>query len=234
MGLTLGGLVDNVSAQDYYPALFQKAFGDPAITADRISKALAQFVRSIVSYRSKFDQGVAAAGTVEPPFPTFTQQENQGKALFLGPAGCAPCHLDSGPPQPGPRPNRAIFFINRATNNGLDGGGPVDDHGVFEVTGNPQDDGSFKSPSLRNVALTAPYMHDGRFATLEQVVAHYNTGVKPHPNLDPRLRVPGSNPPAPRKLNLSPAQAASLVAFMKTLTDNELLTDPKYADPFTP
>ncbi|WP_284721516.1 cytochrome-c peroxidase [Polyangium sorediatum] len=232
MGLTLDELVTNVSAQTYYPKLFEQAFGDPTITSDRISRALAQFVRSIVSYRSRFDEGIeAVGGDIQANFPTFTPEENAGKALFLGPAGgCAACHLDEGPPHPPPRRNNAFFYIAIPTNNGLDATTDGDDNGLGEITGNPQDNGRFKSPSLRNVALTGPYMHDGRFETLDQVVEHYNAGVKPHPNLDPRLRIQGST--EPRKLNLTPDQKASLVAFLKTLTDEKLLADPMYADPF--
>jgi cytochrome c peroxidase len=232
MGLTLEELAARVKAQSYYPPLFEQAFGDPEITTDRISRALAQFVRSIVSSRSRYDEGLAAVNDPAAPFPGFTAQENQGKALFLGPAGCAPCHLDDGPPHPPPRRNRAFFLIDFPTNNGLDEGAPTDDKGVGDITGNPLDDGRFKSPSLRNVALTAPYMHDGRFDTLEKVVEHYNTGVKLHPNLDPRLRVPGTQPPEPRRLDLSPDESAALVAFLRTLTDEAIIADEKYADPF--
>jgi len=229
MGLTLEELLQRVEAEPYYPPLFENAFGDPAITTDRISKALAQFVRSILSYRSRYDQGLALAGARDLPFSNFTPQENQGKAVFLGAGGCAACHLDSGPP-PGQPQNQAIFFIDVPTNNGLDDNTNVTDNGVGDITGVPQQDGLFKSPSLRNVALGAPYMHDGRFATLEQVVEHYDSGVKPHPNLDPRLRVAGSG--LPRKLNLTPQQKAALVAFLKTLTDDALTQDPMYSSPF--
>jgi cytochrome c peroxidase len=232
MGLTLDELSERVASKEYYPKLFERAFGDPSITTDRISKAMAQFVRSMVSYRTRFDEGLTAASSVEAPFPSFTPEENQGKALFLGKAGCAACHLDEGPPQPGPRRNQAIFFINVPVNNGLDAGPVLSDSGVGDITGNAQDDGRFKSPSLRNVALTAPYMHDGRFATLEEVIEHYNSGVKAHPNLDPRLRVPPPGPPAPRKLNLSQAEKDALVAFLEALTDDALVTDPKFSNPF--
>lgn len=234
MGLTLEQLVTRVKAKTYYPDLFEKAFGDPEINSDRISRALAQFVRSIVSYRSRYDEGLAKAGAVAAEFPTFTPQENQGKALFLGPAGCARCHLDAGPPQgpPGPPANQAVFFIDVAVNNGVDDGAPTDDLGVGAITGNPQDDGRFKSPSLNNVALTAPYMHDGRFKTLEEVVEHYNSGVKMHPNLDPRLFQPNTMPPMPRRLNLTQAQSAALVAFLHTLTDEAVSKESMFADPF--
>jgi cytochrome c peroxidase len=232
MGMTLPALTSRLGGLPYYKPLFQSAFGDPEVTSDRIARALAQFARSIVSYRSRFDAGLAQAGDITAPFPAFTQQENQGKALFLGRGGCAACHLDSGPPQPGARLNQAIFLIFRATNNGLDASLTDGDTGVGGVTGAQNQLGLFKSPSLRNVALTAPYMHDGRFATLDEVVEHYNSGVKPHPNLDPRLRVSPTGAVEPRRLNLTPAEAASLVAFLKTLTDESLLKDSKYSDPF--
>ncbi len=235
MGLTLPELVDRVAAQSYYPALFTRAFGSAEVTTDRISKALAQFVRSIVSYRSRFDQGVAATGSIGPSFANFTAEENRGKALFLGPAGCAACHLINPPGAPPPNPppttlnNQAVFFINVATNNGLTAGFTTD-NGVGDITKNTADFGRFKSPELRNVALTAPYMHDGSIDTLAKVVEHYNSGVLAHPNLDPRLRVPGTM--TPRKLNLTPADSAALVAFLGTLTDESLISDPAYANPF--
>lgn len=232
MGLTLDELVARVEAAPYYPYLFERAFGDAAITTDRIAKALAQFTRSLVSYRSRYDAGLAAAGDVQPPFASFTNEENLGKSLFLGRGGCANCHLFAGPPGPGPRPNQAVFFVNIATSNGLDATTGVADRGAGDITGRPQDLGRFKSPSLRNAALTAPYMHDGRLATLADVVEHYRTGVQPHPNLDPRLRIPGTG--APRLVPLTTAEAAALVAFMETLTDDALLDDPWFADPFRP
>src|SRR5262249_10322966 len=107
--------------------------------------------------------------------------------------------------------------------------------GVGGITGLPQDQGKFKVPSLRNIELTAPYMHDGRFATLEEVVEFYNSGVVGNPNLAPQLRVPsppGTPPGPPRRLNLTPDQKAALVAFLKTLTDASVTSDPKFSDPF--
>jgi cytochrome c peroxidase len=235
MGLTLEELVQRVTAQPYYAELFNRAFGSTQVTSDRISRAMAQFVRSILAYRSRFDQGLAAAGDVQATFANFTAQENRGKELFMGPAGCATCHLDNPPPPPGqpppPRGNQAVFFVNRATNNGLSAGADID-NGIGDLTGAAADQGRFKSPALHNVALTAPYMHDGRFATLTEVVEHYNSNVQPHPNLDNRLKVPGTN--TPRRLNLSQPDVAALVAFMGTLTDDELNKDARYADPFLP
>jgi cytochrome c peroxidase len=218
MGMTLPALEARLNAEPYYTNLFNQAFGSPLVTSDRISRALAQFVRSILSWRSKYDQG--------PPigFANFTPQENLGRQIFFGQVGnatCAACHgTDNFVP-----PN--IF------NNGLEF--PYVDLGVGGITGNVQDQGKFKVPSLRNIQLTAPYMHDGRFATLEDVVEFYNSGVVDNPNLAPQLRVPGppgSPPGPPRRLNLTPEQKAALVAFLKTLTDTTVTTDSKFSDPF--
>lgn len=218
MGMSLDLLITRLSAEPFYTELFTAAFGSPAIDSNRISRALAQFVRSIISGNSKYDQGVPVN------FTNFTASENLGRQIFQGPAGgCAACH-GSDNFVPGP----AIF------NNGLEN--PYLDKGVGRVTGLAQDEGLFKVNSLRNIALTAPYMHDGRFATLEQVVEFYNSGVVNHPNLSPQLRLPpgppGSPPPGPRRLNLTATQKADLVAFLKTLTDTSLTTDPKFSDPF--
>ena len=215
MGLTLTELETKVGAEPYYATLFTSAFGTPQVTSDRISRALAQFVRSIISTETKFDTGAASG------FSNFTAQEEQGRQLFNGAAGCAACHgTDNFVPGTG------LF------NNGLEN--PSVDKGVGAVTGRTQDEGLFKTPSLRNIALTAPYMHDGRFATLAQVIEHYNNGVVSHPNLSPQLRNPpgGPNGGQPRRLSLTPGQAAALAAFLQTLTDTSLPTDPKFSDPF--
>jgi cytochrome c peroxidase len=221
MGITLDTLVKRVQAQAYYPELFTKAFGSAAISSDLISKALAQFTRSIVSYQSKYDQGrqTLPAAPAPPPnavFPNFTAQENRGKELFLLPQNaCAACH------------GSETFTAPGVKNNGLDAG--ITDLGFGAVTNNPADRGLFKVTTLRNVELTAPYMHDGRFATLEDVVEHYSTGVKNHPNLSPQLRLPGGQP---RLLNLSAQDKAAIVAFLKTLTDRTITTDVKFSNPF--
>ena len=216
MGMTLEALTNRLSAEPYYTNLFTTAFGTPAVTSSRVSLALAQFVRSIVSTRSKYDLGVASG------FRNFTPQENLGRQIFLGQVGNATCAACHGTDNfvPGPALN----------NNGLEF--PYVDKGVGGITGLPQDNGKFKVPSLRNIELTAPYMHDGRFATLEQVVEFYNSGVVDNPNLSPPLRNPPGQPPGARRLNLSTAQKAALVVFLKTLTDTSLATDLKFADPF--
>jgi cytochrome c peroxidase len=218
MGMTLTGVVARVSAEPFYQTLFTRAFGNATVTSDRISRALAQFVRSIVSTRSKYDTGAASN------FSNFTTQEVLGRQIFLGQVGNATCTACHGTDNFVPGPN-----IN---NNGLEN--PYVDKGVGALTGRAQDEGLFKVPSLRNIGLTAPYMHDGRFNTLEQVVEFYNSGVVNHPNLSPPLRAQGGpgQPVTPRRLNLTAAQKAALVAFLHTLSDPNLATDPKYSDPF--
>jgi cytochrome c peroxidase len=233
MGMTLDELVTRLQARPYYAFLFEQAFGDPAIDSDRIARALAQFVRSITSYRSPYDEGLAAVGG-DPlvDFPAFTAQENLGKQVFFGVGNCAPCHLgQEGEPLPAgtPPPNAAIFMLVAPANNGLEASLMGEDNGVGDEVGNTAQNGMFKSPSLRNSTLTAPYMHDGRFETLAHVVQHYDNGVLPHPNLDPRLEDPDGQP---QRLNMQTAEKQALQVFLTTLTDTALLADPRFSDPF--
>lgn len=232
MGLSLDELVARVSAQPYYPALFEQAFGDDTVDSARISAALAQFVRSAVSYRTPWDEGIAATGDPTVDFPNYSAQQDRGKAVFFGPGRCAACHLaqPGPPPVPGaPLSNTAIFMLTGPANNGLDADLVGSDNGVGDVVGDAELNGVFKSPSLRNIELTGPYMHDGRFETLREVIDHYDGGVQEHPNLDPRLRGPGGEP---QRLNLDDADKDALEAFLRTLTDEALLHDPRFADPF--
>ncbi len=218
-------LTKKLEGVDYYPALFEKAFGDPAITKDRIGQAMAQFLRSMTSADSKFDR-------VQKNQAQFTPLEKMGSDLFHGwdRANCASCH------------NTAVEnngWEDRA-NIGLDEN--YTDKGIKNL-GNSE--GIFTVPSLRNVSLTAPYMHDGRFKSLFDVVEHYNSGIKKHKDLDWRLRggndiiiMPpngnpnGGDPEAPRRLNLSDVEKQALVAFLQTLSDPRILTDPNFSDPF--
>jgi cytochrome c peroxidase len=211
MGQDLTRLVEALARDEKYPELFKKAFGDGKVTPDRVGKALAQFLRSLVSCRSKYDEGLAKVTSARDDFPNFTVRQNRGKALFL--SNCAVCHL------PG---QGAHFSMIVPANNGLDADHKGADGGVGDVTLNGREIGLFKSPSLRNVEHTAPYMHDGRFDTLEKVIDHYSKGVQAHPTLDPRMR----------RLNFTDSEKAALIAFLKTLTDQKFLTDPKFSDPF--
>jgi cytochrome c peroxidase len=220
MGMNLDTLVNRLRNKIHYPYLFQKAFGDATINSDRVSKALAQFVRSMISYQSKFDVGRQQVPVgVDPiltPYINFTVQENQGKQLFFSPqTACNSCHGTETFTAPAPK------------NNGLEN--PPVDRGVGAITNIPQQVGEFKVASLKNIELSAPYMHDGRFATLEQVIEHYNSGLQANPNLAPQLKNPNGTP---KQLNLTPDQKASLVAFLKTLTDVAITTDMKFSNPF--
>lgn len=217
MGMDLDSLVLRLQNLGYYDELFLAAFGSDEITSNRISLALAQFIRSMISYQSKYDIGRQQVTAANQNFPNFTAEENQGKALFLNPAiGCAACHGTDAFIAPGPR------------NNGLDALN-ADDAGVGGVTGNANQNGLFKVGSLKNVALTAPYMHDGRFNTLEEVIEHYNSGVANNPNLSIPLRLPNNGV---RRLNLSENEKQALVAFLETLTDTALNNDVKFSNPF--
>jgi cytochrome c peroxidase len=211
MGQDLTRLTEALARDEHYPELYRKAFGDARITPERTARALAQFLRSTVSYRSKYDEGRAKATSVRDDFENFTVQENRGKALFLN--SCANCHL------PG---QDAHFSMIAPANNGLDADYKTADGGVGDITLNGRQIGLFKSPSLRNVERTAPYMHDGRFDTLDKVIDHYSKGVQPHPNLGPGMR----------RLNFTDSEKAALIAFLKTLTDPKFLTDPRFSDPF--
>jgi cytochrome c peroxidase len=210
----MAALIAKMQALPYYPALFQWVFGDSAISETRIQKALAQYERAMVSPNSRWDTGFAQVFNPALPdrglaqdVPGLTPQENAGRRLFLlgpqqGGVGCAACHT---PP--------TFALSGNSRSNGLDAGATT----------------VFKAPSLKNAALGHAFMHDGRFATLEQVVDHYDHGVLDGPALDNRLRSPDGRP---RVLNLSAAEKAALVAFMKTLTDTGFLGDVRFSDPF--
>jgi cytochrome c peroxidase len=223
MGMTLEEVISTVQAQPYYPELFANAFGTEEVTSDKISKALAQFVRSIVSYSSKYDEGRALSPSPGANFPNFTAEENLGKNIFFqtipnGGGACFGCHTTEAFVSANPGPQ----------NNGLDANS-TSDPGAGDVFTNPIFLGRFKTTSLRNIEMTAPYMHDGRFGTLEEVVEHYNSGIQPHPTLSPALTDDNGNPV---RLNLNESEKAALVAFLKTLTDPSVQTEEKWSNPF--
>jgi cytochrome c peroxidase len=218
----LSALLTKMQALPYYPELFQWAFGDTAITETRIQNALAQFQRSMISANSQWDRAYAVvyasngnvnspqnfgrslAGNNIPVADRFTAAEDRGRALFIqGPnnngKGCAGCH------QP---PTFALDPNSRS--NGLD---------LNETV-------IFKSPSLKNVALSGRFMHDGRFSTLEQVLAHYASGIQAGAARDNRLPVGG--------ITMTTQEQADIVAFLKTLTDTTLNADTRFSSPFTP
>lgn len=222
MGMKPGEIIGRIEARDWYKPLFEGAFGDTKVTEERVSRALAQFVRSIVSSGSRYDEGRKLASSPLEGFAEFSTAENRGKFLFFATrgddgAGCTACH------------ETEAFLMLRPRNNGTHSAEEGTDGGLGEITGDNTELGLFRAPSLKNIAVSAPYMHDGRFKTLEAVVDHYAANLLPHPNLGEELRDAGGEPV---KLDLSEADRKALVAFLKTLTDDALLRDPKFSDPF--
>ena len=213
MGQDLTQAVETFARDASYPALFTRAFGDSQITQERIGKALAQFVRSIVSYRSRYDDGRARVRAAQDDFDNFTRQENRGKALFM--RNCASCHMKDG---------NEHFLVPSPANTGLRGTDPAADGGVGDATLRPAELGSFKSPSLRNVEVTAPYGHDGRFATLDALIDHYSE----NPIMDPNVGY--MVPVGP--LTFTASEKAAMIAFLNTLTDRRFLADPRFSNPF--
>lgn len=222
MGMTLEGLVAEVERASFYPPLFEAAFGTKEVSSERIAKALAQFVRSMVSFSSKYDEGRAMVSARSEPFPNFSESENRGKTLFTtfppeGGFGCFICHRGEA------------FVPERTRNNGLDQKNT--DPGYGQVTAAPGDIGTFKVPSLRNVAMRPPYMHDGRFSSLSEVLDHYSDNVKAHPNLGPPFFIDnGSVTP----LAMTDQDKRDIEAFLTTLNDLRFAKDPKFSNPFFP
>ena len=215
MGLTLAELESKLNTNVQYKILFKRAFNDTIVTRQKVSLALSQFVRSMVSYQSKFDVGLAETNDPASSFANYTNSENRGKQLFFSPqTNCAQCH------------STAAFIGDNARNNGLNA--ILTDFGVGGVTNINNDYGKFKVPSLRNIEVTGPFMHDGRFSTLEQVIEHYNSGVQNSQYLDNRLRQGNGA----RRLNLSVSDKIALRDFLLTLTDTAFLTDEKFSSPF--
>ena len=234
MGMDLDDLVAKLKLIDIYPPMFEKAFGTTEINSDRISKALAQFVRTIVSQNSKYDETFIYRKNPAKMKQILSEEEYLGFQLFIthvdpdegtginipgSPkrgANCGDCHTT------------ALMTNGDITNNGLDS--MTTDKGYGGVTGSANDMSTFKTPTLRNIALTAPYMHDGRFATLEEVMEHYDRHIQNHENLDPQISEAGNYYPG--RLDLIPEEKSAIIAFMKTLTDHDLATDPRFSDPF--
>lgn len=217
MDESLTNVLTKLNGSLLYKGQFYKAFGTTTITEELIAKALEQFLLSIVSSDSKYDQYLA--GTY-----TFSELEERGRFLFftevnpgfpeMSGADCVHCHSGLN------------FSNNMYMNNGLDTDSEMTDLGRQNVTNNPNDKGKFKTVSLRNIELTAPYMHDGRFNTLEEVVQHYNL-VSQSSTLDPSFEQQ-----LPNGLQLSEYDIQALVAFLITLTDESLASNAKYATPF--
>lgn len=214
----LPNVIEKLKADQIYLDQFTRAFGDDAITSERMSLAMEQFMNSIVSNRSKYDQFLEGTASL-------TDSEERGRVLFFAEynpsfpdvsgADCAHCHGGKN------------FDNNLYVNNGLDVDADQTDIGREKVTGDAADKAKFKVPSLRNIEVTAPYMHDGRFTTLEQVVGHYNENIRISQTLDPALEYTTQT-----GLMLSSQDILDLVEFLHTLTDHEMMADERFSDPF--
>jgi cytochrome c peroxidase len=224
----LNTLLTKLGGLDYYKELFQLAYGSPEVTERRIQESLANFIRSIQSFDSKYDIGRAQVGNDGAPFPNFTPQENQGKQLFLAPpvfdgtgtrisggAGCQGCHqAPEFDIDPNSRNNGVIRPLTQGTGLEL---------------------GITRSPTLRDAVnatggSNGPFMHSGVFTSLQNVVGHYNNipAQAGNNNLDPRL-TPGGNL---QKLNLTGAEINAIVAFLQTLSGKDVYTNEKWGSPF--
>ena len=208
-------VVSKLQRNEAYPPMFRQAFGidkKSEITKELVVKAIAQFERTLVSGYSRFDR------VVWMNEGWFTDSEERGKKLFFfepvtDHPGCSHCHFDP------------LFTDNSFKNNGLDSVGDLTefkDLGRGGVNNNSYDNGRFKVPTLRNIDLTAPYMHDGRFATLEEVLDHYSAGGHNVINEDVNIL----------PFALTEQQKADMIAFLKTLTDTDFINNPDFSNPF--
>ena len=218
MDLGLDSMVQRLTESAYYPALFYQAFGDSTVSSSKVASALSQFLMCFHSSASRYDAGLTNG------FANFTASELLGRDLFFnGQTRCNQCHA-----------NR-MFQSNQPFINGLEVDyGAAGDAGIGDLTGQADDDGRFKTVSLRNVGLSAPYMHDGRFATLREVVDFYSDDIQHHPFLDERLSETGAGPlgQAPYQLNLTEEERDALVEFLHTLSDTVLIDAWWLSDPF--
>jgi cytochrome c peroxidase len=212
MGATMAQVIARLQDKRRYPRLFTLAFGDEEVTSDRISKALSQFVRSMVSYQSKFDSAFDASG--EPHFEeALTEQEQHGLSLFLGePAEsgvafkCSACHT-------------SVAMVAEDVQN----------IGLVNLGDEGAGGGKFKVPSLRNVGTRTFFMHDGRFDSLREVIRHYSTDIQNDPNLSFGLLTEDGTPLQP---NYTRTEENALIAFLHTLTDETFLSARLFRDPF--
>lgn len=202
--------MSDLQAHPTYPNLFLAAFGTNTIDSNLVTKAIAQFERTIVSGNSRFDKYLLGQISLTPA-------EIGGFNVFMTESGgdCFHCHGNSANP---------LWTDNMFRNNGLDA--TFTDLGLGAITGNSADNGKFKTPSLRNLVFTAPYMHDGRFKTIDEVLEHYSTGVKLSSTIDPDMQFAGQG-----GVQMTPQEKADLKAFLLALTDSSFINNPAYKAP---
>ena len=221
MGMELGEMVQRVRNKEYYEVLYEYAYGNGEITSDNLLNAIATFVNSIGSFESKFDESLDKSiekfqneyVAIYEDFDDYTVAENMGKKLYV--ENCGACHgVIAGAPD------------RLSANNGLDM--VYTDKGIGAISQDPEEYALFKVPTLRNITLTAPYMHDGRFSTIEEVLDHYSSGIQDHPNLSTHLKTGNT----PVQFDFTTEEKQALIAFFHTLTDEKLATYEKFSDPF--
>ena len=200
-------VAEKLTASPEYPDMFKQAFGSSKIDSILITKAIAQFERTLISGNSKFDRFLRNETSLSP-------QEQNGFDLFINEAkgDCFHCHGSNQNP---------LWTDNKFHNNGLDA--TPTDLGLGAVTGDPNDNGKFRSPSLRNLIFTAPYMHDGRFTTLDQVINHYSEGLQQSATIDPLMKTVAQG-----GVQLSPQEKMDLKAFLLSLSDTEFINNPAF------
>tara|TARA_R110002051_G_scaffold315251_1_gene393418 strand:- start:192 stop:1238 length:1047 start_codon:yes stop_codon:yes gene_type:complete len=206
MGETMSSVILKIKSDSEYQYMFEKAFEEGEITTENFLKALSQFMVMMISADSKYDQYIRKENNVD-----FSDIEKQGLKLFN--AKCATCHQTD------------LFTDNSFRNNGLPPNPNLNDIGRAEVSGSVSDNYKFKVPSLRNVQLTAPYMHDGRFGSLAAVLDFYTDGVADSPTLDPELKKDGG-----LGISLTDSEKIALTAFLNTLTDENYINDTRFAE----
>ena len=204
MGEDINHVIEKLQASDKYKTLFKNAFGTDEVTSDRLLKAITQFQGLIYSYNSKYDYVKRKEKNI-----SFTSQEARGYNLFL--ANCNACHTEP------------LFSDFKFRNNGLLMDPFLKDSGRYQIEKLPENTFKFKTPSLRNVALTFPYMHDGRFKSIEQCLNHYTNPIGNLVNLDPLIPQAG--------ILLSESQKSDIISFLGTLTDTVFTKDMRFADP---
>ncbi|MBZ0207746.1 MAG: cytochrome-c peroxidase [Flavobacteriales bacterium] len=224
--------MSKLQADAAYPMLFERAFGTDHIDSLLVAKAIAQFIRTMVSGTSPFDKYKRGEGTLSPDaqsgFDLFKQEGGAigqiipvaGSQPVIGQGGadCFHCHTaDAG-----------LFTDEQFHNNGLDV--TFSDPGRADVTNDPADMAKFKTPTLRNIMITAPYMHDGRFANINEVLDHYNSGGHASPTVDPFMKFTDPD----MELGLTPTKRQQIIAFLNSLTDEEFLSNPAFQDPGPP
>ncbi len=208
MHLSWSEAMDKLKAHPLYPDLFFYAFGQESIDSNQVAMAIAQFERTLISAESKWDKYLRGEASL-------SQAEAQGFEIFFTEKGdCFHCH------------STILFTDNLFRNNGLDS--IFKDPGREIITQDPNDHGKFKTPGLRNLSYTAPYMHDGRFATLEEVVDFYSEGVRWSPTIDPLMKQVHQG-----GVQLNPQEKSNLIAFLKTLNDSSFINNLSHGNPFT-